>query len=160
MGGFDDRLVTRDQMDFAMRVLTSGRRVTFCREAIVTYMALEKLSAVDLGYFLFRWADAHVMDSLDAFEQTWGIRLNQQGTRHAWTAKHRARAAAMVYPWRRRLLGRRLFQLLVVRPMETALLAEQARLRPAKQPSVPHAPVKARVDAVIRELSGAQVVAA
>ena len=106
MGGLDERLITREQMDFAMRALVLGAKVTFAHDAVVTYMARQVFDPIDLRYHLFRWSDGLVVESMDAFEATWGVSLDRADTRYAWTAKHRVRAAETTYPRLRRLLGK------------------------------------------------------
>lgn len=138
MGGLDERLITREQMDFALRCKALGARVTFAADSVVTYMALAPFDPADLPYHMFRWADALAVRSMDAFEQSWGIALDRQRIRYRWIARHRSRAAASVHPRSRRLLGRILFDRLITRRLEAAVqphvqaaLATMERFRPA-----------------------------
>ena len=128
MGGLDERLITREQVDFAMRALVLRAKTTFSERAWVTYMARDDFDPVDLRYHLFRWADRFVVESLDAFEGTWGVTLDRDMYRHSWAAAHRTRAAETAYPRRRRLLGKERFQRWVVDPREREIVAEQARV--------------------------------
>ena len=129
MGGLDERLVTREQMDFAMRALVLGGKVTFAKEAIVTYMAKHQFVPLDLRYHLFRWSDRFVVESMDAFENTWGVALDRERIRNRWTAVHRSRAVASAYPVQRRLLPERWFRRFVVTPLERSVVEEQLALR-------------------------------
>src|SRR5262245_26448863 len=55
IGNLDERLITREQNDFALRVKHAGGRVGFEPRAIVTYNAKTKLEPGDLVYHVFRW---------------------------------------------------------------------------------------------------------
>jgi GT2 family glycosyltransferase len=66
MGGLDERLVTREHIDFAMRALVLNAKMTFCERAVVTYMARDVLDTIDVRYHLFRWADRFVVESLES----------------------------------------------------------------------------------------------
>lgn len=152
MGGLDARLITREQLDFAMRALVLGARVTFAADAVVTYMARDAFDPIDLRYHLFRWSDPFVVESLDAFESTWGVELDRDKFRYRWTANHRLRAAETTYPRRRRVLGKRLFRRLIVERLASQVVSEQERARGALAPSVPTALDRARIDLVIEHL--------
>jgi len=153
LGGLDERLVTREQIDFALRSLISGAKVTFAREAVVTYMAGNRFDAVDLQYHLFRWSDRFVVESLDAFESTWNVNLDRHLYRFSWAAKHRLRAAETTYPRRRRLLGKERFRRWVVSRLEERVVSEQTRAREGLGPAVPPAPSRDRVDEVVSSLA-------
>jgi GT2 family glycosyltransferase len=155
MGGLDERLVTREQLDFAMRALVLNARVTFAERAIVTYMARGAFDPIDLRYHLFRWSDRLVVESLDAFEATWGVELDRNMFRNRWTAGHRLRAAETTYPWRRRILGKERFRRWVVDRREADVVREQDLARSGRVSSVPTALDRERVAQVIGELVGA-----
>jgi GT2 family glycosyltransferase len=152
MGGLDERLITREQLDFAMRARVLDARVTFAAEAVVTYLARDRFDAIDLRYHLFRWSDQFVVESLDAFEGTWGVRLDREMFRNRWTAGHRLRAAESTYPRRRRILGKERFRRSVVERIEARVVAEQTRLRGELPAAVPAQLDARRVDLVIEEL--------
>ena len=152
MGGLDERLITREQVDFAMRALVLGAKVTFADDAVVTYMARDAFDPIDLRYHLFRWSDRFVVESMDAFEATWGVSLDRDETRYAWTAKHRARAAETTYPRLRRILGKDRFRRWVVGRLEQRVVDEQVRARGNLTPSVPRALPRDDVDRVLRGL--------
>jgi GT2 family glycosyltransferase len=153
MGGLDERLITREQMDFAMRALVLGGRVTFARDAIVTYMAKEDFSASDLEYHLFRWADRFVVESMDAFEDTWNVALDRDRIRIGWTAGHRAQAVSTLYPWKRRLYGRTGFRSAVVEPLEREVMDRQLAARGSLSPRVPHPLPPEQIAKVINSLA-------
>ncbi len=159
MGGLDERLVTREQMDFAMRALVLGGKVTFARDAIVTYMAKDDFIPIDLEYHLFRWSDLFVVESLDAFEASWGVALDRERVRFAWTAGHRSKAAGTVYPWKRRFHGEQRFRDSVVAPMEAAIMERQLALRAGLTQSAPRALPAERVAQAIADLMAASVTA-
>ncbi len=152
MGGLDERLVTREQVDFAMRALVLGAKTTFAEKAWVTYMARDDFDPIDLRYHLFRWSDGFVVESLDAFEAAWGVTINRDKYRYSWAAAHRVRAAATTYPRRRRLLGKERFQRWVVEPREREVVREQRELRGDRRPSIPRELPRDDVDRVIDDL--------
>jgi GT2 family glycosyltransferase len=152
MGGLDERLITREQMDFALRARALDARVTFAEDAVVTYMARDGFEAIDLRYHLFRWSDRFVVESMDAFEETWGVSLDRDETRYAWTAKHRARAAETTYPRMRRVLGKERFRRFVVARLESRVVDEQLRARANLTPRVPRDLPPDRVARVLEAL--------
>ena len=152
MGGLDERLITREQLDFAMRARVLKANVTFAEKSVVTYMARDAFDPVDLRYHLFRWADRFVVESLDAFETTWGVALDREMFRYAWAAKHRARATETTYPRLRRLLGKERFRTWVVARLERRVVGEQARMRGNVTASVPRELSREEVDRVIADL--------
>lgn len=152
MGGLDERLITREQIDFALRTFAFGARTTFAEKSWVTYMARDDFDEVDLRYHLFRWSDRFVVESLDALEEAWGVTVDRQMYRYSWAATHRARAAETTYPRRRRLLGKERFARWVVDPLERRVLEEQLERRGELTPSTPNALPQADVDRVIESL--------
>ncbi len=152
MGGLDERLITREQIDFALRTFALGARTTFAEKSWVTYMARDEFDPVDLRYHLFRWSDRFVVESLDALEDTWGVTVDRDMYRFAWAATHRARAAETTYPRRRRLLGSERFRRWVVDPLERRVVEEQFALRGDLTPSRPRELPDEDVDRVIESL--------
>jgi len=152
MGGLDERLITREQIDFAMRALVLGAKVTFAEKSVVTYMARDDFDPIDLRYHLFRWADRFVVESLDAFEETWGVTLDRDMYRYSWVAKHRARAAETTYPRLRRYLGKERFRSWVVARMERKVVDEQLSLRSVLTALVPRTLQRADIDRAIADL--------
>ena len=72
MGGLDERLITREQMDFALRARLLDRKVVFEKDAVVTYMAKDRFEKNHLSYHLFRWSHELAVQSVDAFCESWG----------------------------------------------------------------------------------------
>lgn len=105
VGCMDERLVTREQIDFGLRALLLGARVTFEAGARVTYMAKVEFEESDLRYVSFRWSDGRARASLSAFTSTWGITTDQERVLNAWIQPHRMRAYASVFPAERAKLG-------------------------------------------------------
>jgi hypothetical protein len=118
-------------------------------------MARDAFDPIDLLYHLFRWSDRLVVESLDAFEETWGVELDRNMFRNRWTAGHRLRAAETTYPWRRRILGKERFRRWVVDRREAEVVREQDLARGGRVSSVPKALDRERVAQVIEELVGA-----
>lgn len=153
MGGLDERLITREQIDFALRTFALGGRTTFAEDAVVTYMARDSFDAIDLRYHLFRWADRFVVESLDALESTWEVAVDRDMYRFSWAAAHRARAAETTYPRLRRILGPDRFRRLVVGRLESKVVAEQERARAGVTPSTPTPLPAERVTEVLDALT-------
>jgi glycosyltransferase involved in cell wall biosynthesis len=152
LGGLDERLVSREQVDLALRVLVLEAKVTFAKDAVVTYMARDRFDPVDLRYLVFRWSDRFVVESLDAFESTWGVSLDRDEIRYAWAAKHRLRGAETTYPRLHRLLGKERFRRFVVARVEAKVLSEQLRARAALVPTLPKALARDRVERALDDL--------
>ena len=91
VGCLDERLITREQNDFALRTRYAAGRVGFEARAIVTYNAKTKLERGDLNYHVFRWNHDDAVLSLDVFEKTWGIFLHRDRILKGWIQGHRRR---------------------------------------------------------------------
>ncbi|OOZ40609.1 hypothetical protein BOW53_07085 [Solemya pervernicosa gill symbiont] len=141
MGGLDERLITREQMDFALRCMDMGTKVTFEKDSRVTYRAYDPFNSVDLQYHLFRWSDERAVESIKAFEETWGVKLKADRIRYSWIQNHRDRAIATVYPWPRKVLGRKFMRRLISQKIERRV-REQFDMKRAKlgEKSIPNRP--------------------
>lgn len=139
LGGFDERLITREQMDFALRIKDLGAKITFEKDSRVTYMAFEAFNPIDLPYHLFRWSDARALESIEVFEATWGIPLNRRAIRYNWIEQHRDRAWASAFP-KAGIIGRHAYRLFYANKAEAAMNAEAEAARPDAVPYVPAAP--------------------
>lgn len=148
LGGFDERLITREQMDFGLRIKDLGAKITFEKDARVTYMAFEPFDAVDLDYHLFRWSDWRASESIEVFEKTWGIPLNHKAIRYHWIEQHRDRAWASVYP-KAKVMGRHIYRKLFANQAEMEKNVQFEASRPQTPPYVPSAPARSA-----RELFG------
>ena len=133
MGGLDERLITREQVDFALRVKAAGERATFAEDSRVTYRAYDPFDPIDLRYHLFRWSDERAVESIAAFEDTWKVELPRDSIRFNWIERHRDRAISTAYPRIQRLLGRKRMRTLVSNRLEN-------RIRRTDQRGRTHAP--------------------
>ncbi len=114
IGFFDERLVSREQIDLALRLKIACKTVTFEKNAVVTHMRDGEQSQADLDYFLQRWEHSRVLLALTVFETTWGVALDKERILYDWIARHRVRAIGEYAPLTRKLLGEKLFTKFVV----------------------------------------------
>lgn len=106
LGPLDERLITREQMDFAMRSALAGGKITFERRSIVTYAAKTAVALEDLPYYLFRWSHRLAVQSVRAFQKTWGVELDEHNILRLWIERHRLRAIMSAYPADLKRLGK------------------------------------------------------
>lgn len=118
IGGLDERLITREHMDLALRAKILGAKITFEHSSHITYLALNTFSRSDLNYFLFRWSRQLAIRSINAFQKTWGVKLNRKSLLRSSIGRRRMRAVGSVYASLRRLLGDRLFKGIVISPLD------------------------------------------
>lgn len=121
IGPLDERLITREQIDFGLRSKFHNAKVSFEEKSVVTYMATTDYLEIDLPYMVFRWSDELAFRSLDVFTETWGIETNRHNTINNWIRAHRARAFATCYPEKVAQLGEKEFIEGFVRPREKEL---------------------------------------
>ncbi|MCC7275812.1 MAG: glycosyltransferase family 2 protein [Alphaproteobacteria bacterium] len=161
LGPLDERLITREQIDFALRLALAGAVVTFEPGAVVTYAAKNRFSPDDLQYHLFRWSAPLARRSVDAFEQSWNVESDKERVLDEWIRRHRMRAIASIDPARARSLGAERFRNEVALPIERELTsAAFATRRGAPPPRVPPPPdAQARARFYIRRLRPAAPVA-
>jgi glycosyltransferase involved in cell wall biosynthesis len=159
MGGFDERLITREQVDFGLRLISMGSRITFAKDSHVTYRAFDPFNPIDLGYHLFRWSDHRAVESMDAFEETWQLNLEREQIRTNWIANHRARAIASAYPRLSRYLPRRVFRRCFIPLLEFLFKRREIRSRRllTTKPLIPRRPDAQAVTQVLRTISAAPV---
>lgn len=148
MGGLDERLITREQMDLALRAKALGGKVTFEKASHVTYLAYNRFEANDIDYHLFRWADALAVRSIEAFEDCWDVKLNEHHIRFAWIERHRRRAVVSRHPKLARILGRSITGRLLTPLYERRLAREVARARDKTDARVPVQPPSAFVESL------------
>lgn len=72
MGGLDERLITREHTDFALRAKVAGEKVTFEKDSHIMYRAFGPFHFEDLKYHLFRWSDERTIQSIEAFRKPGG----------------------------------------------------------------------------------------
>ena len=159
MGGLDERLITREQIDFGLRLISMGTRITFAKDSHVTYRAFDPFNPIDLGYHLFRWSDHRAVESMDAFEETWQLNLEREHIRTHWIANHRARAIASAYPRLSRYLPRRVFRRYVIPLLEFLSKRREIRSRRglSNRPLIPSRPDAPAVKQVLRATSASPV---
>ena len=143
-GPLDERLITREQNDFALRIHHAGGRVGFERRAIVTYNAKTPLLPGDLEYHVFRWNHADAAASLDALEQGWGFYFNRRRLLRDWIGRHRRARIAEEYSSLSRLIGPKLFALLVAPFVERAIMRRANARRPQIRRKAPDIPMEER----------------
>jgi glycosyltransferase involved in cell wall biosynthesis len=106
VGWLDERLVTREQIDFALQLKATGGKAVFCKEALVHHHNFDPFDRLDdLHYFLFRWSDANVVRALDAFEANWDVAAERERVRNGWIKGHRRRAVLSYYRKMASILG-------------------------------------------------------
>lgn len=148
IGAFDERLITREHKDFALRVKHAGGRIGFEPESIITYNALTKLKPGDLSYHVFRWNHDDAVRSLDAFRQTWGVHLERDRILNSWIRNHRVGRIWERCAWVRRIVGGRVVKRFVM-PWVEWMILRQIR-RPAQRRLPREIPAKER-DALIAQ---------
>ncbi|MEX0809629.1 MAG: glycosyltransferase [Dongiaceae bacterium] len=121
LGPLDERLITREQMDFALRTALAGGKITFERQAIVTYAAKTAVDLEDLPYYLFRWSHRLAAQSVRAFQQVWGVELDEHNILRLWIERHRLRAMMSAFPKELKKLGKDEFEASFAPKIEQAL---------------------------------------
>lgn len=92
IGGFDELLITREQIDFGLRNKILGKKVSFESRSVVTYMAYRSTLIEDLPYHVFRWSQPLAERSLIHFQKTWQVDINVERVLNNWIRGHRYRA--------------------------------------------------------------------
>ena len=106
MGGLDERMVSRDHVDVALYAKALDAKIVFAEGSHITYRAFDAFRrADDLNYFLFRWSDANVQMSLDAFEDNWDALARARKNNLRFGRKMRERAICSHFPRAKKLLG-------------------------------------------------------
>ncbi len=140
IGPLDERLITREQIDFGLRSKYHKGRVTFEQSAVVTYMASNIFLEIDLPYLSFRWSDRLSLESLDHLKTTWGIEINRDGLMNSWIRPHRLGAYKSCYTRQFDELGQDRFIKELMTPLEQAAVAQAYATRPSRQPRLPSEP--------------------
>ncbi|MEL6495213.1 MAG: glycosyltransferase [Cyanobacteria bacterium J06623_7] len=74
LGFLDEGMLnTKEHLDFCMQVRQNGGTVYFEPEAVVTYVPGPPLEYSDLTYYMLRWSDAWVLNSLQRLRQKWNL---------------------------------------------------------------------------------------
>lgn len=137
MGGLDERLITREHMDLALRAKVLGAKVTFEKDSRVTYLGKVSFVETDILYHLFRWSDELACKSIAAFEESWDVKLESRRIRYSWIRNHRRRAVASLFPGLARLFGRKLLSKLLTPFFDFWAKRISRKKRPAVEPFVP-----------------------
>lgn len=161
VGPFDERLVTREPVDFALRLKLAGEKVSFERTSVVTYMRTERMGIRDLPYFLFRWSAPLAREAVDAFEATWDVRLKRDLILDNWIGWHRKKAIRSCFPKLLWLIGKRRFDRILVpwweRRVNAANAGHSAR---RSEPKVPPDPDRTKTRDLYHALMGRPLPAA
>ncbi|MDC0269850.1 glycosyltransferase [Synechococcus sp. AH-551-N23] len=132
-GYLDERLITREHIDLALRAKCLGHEVTFEKNSHVTYLALNKFEFSDLSYFLYRWSNRLAKSSIVAFESSWPFKIPVRGLIRGSIGGRKCRAVGSCFPRLHKLLGRRLFSHIVVKPLEYILTKNSGKIPPNKK---------------------------
>jgi GT2 family glycosyltransferase len=73
VGAFDDRLITRDHVDYCLRLEEAGARIMFEPAAVVHYIPGPPADRHDLYFFMVRWSDEWERRSLERFREKWRL---------------------------------------------------------------------------------------
>ena len=92
MGGLDERYITREHIDLALRLKSAGLKNTFCRNSVIEYRAKVPFKTADLRYMLYRWSDGLAVSGLKAFSEMWEAGADAKTLRGGWITRHRRRA--------------------------------------------------------------------
>ena len=74
IGNLDPQMLcTKEHLDFCMTVRENGGEVYFEPASIVTYVPGPPLELSDVHFYMLRWSDAWMRDSLEYFRQKWNL---------------------------------------------------------------------------------------
>jgi GT2 family glycosyltransferase len=144
VGPLDERLITREQNDFALRTRLAGGRVGFERRAIVTYNAKTPLQPGDLEYHVFRWNPVDAVNSLDTLENVWGFYFHRRRVLRDWIQRHRRARITEEYARVSRWTGKVLFEAVFAPFIERSILNHAYRRRPTTRLTAPELSREAR----------------
>lgn len=104
IGGHDERQTKHDHLNDSLRILMNGHRITFERNAVITYHAFEPFKDYDWPFFFLRWSLQGSIDSDRSIGECWHARKNYEERELDFVRMHRRRAAATRLPrWIRSL---------------------------------------------------------
>jgi len=101
VGGHDERLVTHEHLDSALRLKAAGGKITFEPKARVMYTAFVRFNDEDWPYFLHRWSQQRAELSNQVFAENWGVTEDS-----GYAELHRDRAMMTVLPRLPKVLNR------------------------------------------------------
>lgn len=74
LGDLDEAMLnTKEHLDFCMQVREAGGKIYFEPDCIVTYVPGPPLEFSDLTYYMLRWSDAWVLNSLHRLREKWNL---------------------------------------------------------------------------------------
>ncbi|MEL6927274.1 MAG: glycosyltransferase [Cyanobacteria bacterium J06600_6] len=74
LGKLDEAMLnTKEHLDFCMQVREAGGKIYFEPDCVVTYVPGPPLEFSDLTYYMLRWSDAWVMNSLQRLREKWNL---------------------------------------------------------------------------------------
>lgn len=149
LGDMDERLMTREHIDFALRVKLAGGRFGFEPRSVVTYIAKTELGPEDLRFHVFRWNHQDAVLALDAFEDTWGVHLDRNSILKGWIRNHRRRRIVEKFNGLRQWMGLTFVKNVVAPVVEWSMLRKEDK--PAAR-RLPHAVPVAERNAMFADL--------
>ena len=138
--GHDERQTKHDHLNDALRIQTQGGRITFERNAVVTYHAFEPFQDYDWPFFFHRWSYQGSIDSDRAIGQCWGARKNYEERELDFVKMHHRRAAATTLPRWMRAIGSESIRNRLIEWRLGELQRRYTREQPAFTPYVPPQP--------------------
>jgi GT2 family glycosyltransferase len=73
-GKLDEKMLnTKEHLDFCMQVAQAGGTIYFEPDCIVTYVPGPPLKLTDVPYYMLRWSDAWVVNSLNRLREKWDL---------------------------------------------------------------------------------------
>lgn len=135
IGHLDERLMTREHNDFALRTRHAGGRIGFEPKSVVTYNAKTKLQPGDLDYHVFRWNHQDAVGSLDAFEEVWGVFVQRRKVLRGISNRRRYRIVEQYADMKR--WGGKYFVTNVVAPIVERYILKKMKKRPGTR-RLPH----------------------
>lgn len=96
VGYLDDRLSTKEHLDFCLSVIRNGGTIYLEPTSIITYFAFSDehpLSLSDLNFYLVRWSTKWHKSSLSLFMRKWSFADNGYTAQKMWVAGWRRRLA-------------------------------------------------------------------
>ncbi|MEL6501717.1 MAG: glycosyltransferase [Cyanobacteria bacterium J06623_1] len=98
IGRLDEAMLnTKEHLDFCMQVAAAGGKIYFEPDCVVTYVPGPPLELSDLTYYMLRWSDAWVLNSLQRLREKWNLAEDSY-----FTTKYRGlgwrRRDSIIYP--------------------------------------------------------------
>ncbi|MGF1478666.1 MAG: glycosyltransferase family 2 protein [Cyanophyceae cyanobacterium] len=82
IGYLDEAMLnTKEHLDFCLQVRAAGEKIYFEPNCVVTYVPGPPLALTDLPYYMLRWSDAWVLNSLQRLREKWNLAEDSYFTR-------------------------------------------------------------------------------